>query len=134
MNDQPGKVYLELRYFPSPKQERSMLTARFAECSARQGKFWQFHDVLIPRQHRWRTLADPRPVLTQFAKEAGLDLPGLELCLKDKSVTELILEERNDAKALGVRRTPTYFINDKMLVGLESLRQELEQYSGESDH
>ncbi len=133
MNDHPDQVYLELKFF-STSGKHSLLSARFAECAARQGKFWPFHDLLIRRQHQWKKLADAHTAFEQMAKDIDLDLSRLEKCLEDKSIAKLILKEKTDAKSLGIRRTPTYFVNGTMVVGLKSLKQELKQYFGGSDH
>jgi protein-disulfide isomerase len=134
MNDHPGGVYLELKYFPALKHERSVLSARFAECAARQDKFWAFHDLLIQRQYRWTRLSDARPAVEEIARDAELDMSQLEACMKDPSVEQSILKERKSAESAGIKRTPTYYVNGKMVVGLRSLKQELKLHFEASDH
>ena len=43
----PGRMYLEVKYFPLPGHKWGMPSARYAECAARQNKFWLFVDILI---------------------------------------------------------------------------------------
>jgi len=74
MNNHPDEVYLELKFFPASGQKHSLLSARFAECADRQGKFWPFHDLLVQRQHRWKKLSDAHPAFEQIAKDVDLDL------------------------------------------------------------
>jgi protein-disulfide isomerase len=40
----------------------------------------------------------------------------------------VINDEKSLGQALGIRSTPTYFINNKMVVGTKSLQDELKTY------
>jgi len=119
-----------MKYFPLASQKHSLPSARYAECAARQGKFWPFHDLVLQRQAGWKKHNDARPAFDQIAKEIGLDLNELEVCLKDESVVKLILSEKAEGKALRINRTPTYFINGKRVISSRSMMRELNKLSG----
>ena len=119
-----------MKYFPLASKKHSLPSARYAECAARQGKFWPFHDLVLRRQKEWKKHRDARPAFEQVAKEIGLDLNELAVCLEDESVVKLILSEKAEGKALRINRTPTYFINGKMVISSRSMIRELNNLLG----
>lgn len=128
LKEYPEKISIELKYFPLAMHSHAFKSAYYAECAARQGKFWPFHDLLIERQKQWRVLKDAEPTFQNMAKEIELDSIELEACLQDKQVTEKIMKDRNEGQLLGVKSTPTYFINKKMVVGSKFLEKKLKAY------
>ena len=124
----PDRIYAEVKYFPLPGHPYGMLSARYAECAARQKRFWPFVDKLIERQSLWASLHDPIPAFHEIAKQTGVNSFQLDNCLNDKYLDEAILTEKTIGASLGIQSTPTYFINDKMLVGTKSLQEELNKF------
>ena len=118
-------MYLELKYFPLNSHFHSFTCARFAQCAAQQGKFWPFHDLMFDRQSEWKSFTSVNAVFRQMAQEVDLDLNKLDACLKDEKVEKVIWEDKEKGNALGVRQTPTYFINEEMVVGTKSLEDTL---------
>ncbi|MBI5150324.1 MAG: thioredoxin domain-containing protein [Candidatus Omnitrophica bacterium] len=127
MADHPGSVRLELKYFPLKMHRHGLEVARYAECAARQGKFWPFHDLLLERQANWSRLMDTAPAFALISGEVGLDPQRLKACLKDASVDAFITQNRLEGENRGVKSTPTYYVNGKMVVGINSLQSELTQ-------
>ena len=125
MAEHPVGIRLELKYFPLPSHHHGFLAARYAECAAQQGKFWPFHDALIARQPNWSRLTDATPAFALIAQEVALDPGRLEVCLNDKSVDALIQQSHLEGERRGVKSTPTYYVNGKMVVGVQSLEPEL---------
>lgn len=121
----PDKFYLEMKYYPLGMHRHAFVAAQYAECSAQQNKFWPFHDLVVERQNQWRDLQSATDTFRQIAQEAELDLKRLDVCLQDERVYRVILEEKQKGTMLGVKSTPTYFINEKMVVGYRSLGTEL---------
>lgn len=130
----PGKIRLELKYYPLSIHQHAFLSAHYAECAARQGQFWPFHDYLIDKQEYWAKLSDAKPTFELFAEWSQLDPRELKNCLEDKSVEGFILKDKSEGKMLGVKSTPTYFVNDKMFVGFEQLEAELKRLLNENNH
>lgn len=127
MAEHPAAIRLELKYFPLQSHRHGFLSARYAECAARQVKFWPFHDQLIERQANWSRLMDATPAFALIAQDIGLDTDRLGACLKDTSVDALIEQNRLEGARRGVKSTPTYYVNGKMVVGFKSLESELGQ-------
>ena len=125
IKNEPSRFYLEAKYFPLEMHMHALRAARYAECSARQGKFWPMHDLLFKQQSYWAGLLNPEPVFGEMVKSIQLDPKKLEQCLADPGVIERIYKDRNEGKTREIKSTPTYFINDKMIVGTQNLEKEL---------
>ena len=122
----PGKIYLEVKYFPLERNHiHAVRAARYAECASRQGKFWKVHDLLMKRQAEWRDLLNAEPLFENIVQTAQLDPQKLDVCLAEDSVSDLIIREKKEGQARGIVSTPTYFVNGKMVVGPAGLKKEL---------
>ncbi len=119
-------IYFEVKYFPL-SHSHSLESAVYAECSAEQNKFWEFTGLLMGRQAQWRTLADPIPTYRQMAQEAGLDLSLLETCVQGDEARAFVDADKAYGESKFIQATPTCFINEKMFVGYESVKKELER-------
>ncbi len=71
-------IHLKIKYFPLKMHKHAVLSARYAECAARQNKFWSFHDYLFKGQANWKKLIDAKPVFEFIAKDVGMDLKELK--------------------------------------------------------
>ena len=121
----PSLIQFELKHYPLAMHAHGFTTSRYAECAAEQGKFWPFQDMLLARQSNWKRLADADPAFRQIAEEVHLDLHALQACLQDEAIDRAIEKDKEEGRRLGIRSTPTYFVNGKMLVGKKALEEEL---------
>ncbi len=125
----PNDIYLQVKYFPLTNMHRhAMTSALFSECAARQGKFWALNGLMMPQQSQWAQLLSAYPVFENMAQEAGIDTQKLDACLASDDARRVINDEKSLGQSLGISSTPTYFINDKMVVGTKSLKEELKTY------
>jgi protein-disulfide isomerase len=125
----PNDLYIQVHYFPLTNMHRhALISALYSECAARQGKFWQLDDLMIPQQEQWEQLINPEPVFQSMAQQVGMNLDQLNTCLSSDDARKVINDEKNVGQSLGITSTPTYFINGKMVVGTQSLRDELKNY------
>ena len=131
MEEHPGRIRVEVKYFPLKMHKHGVLSARYAECASRQEKFWPFHDNLFEQQKNWMKLIDAKSAFEFIAKDTGLDLKELAVCLEDETIDDVIQKNKKEGEALGVKSTPTYFINGKMVVGAKLLKVELNKLIGE---
>ena len=129
MRKYPGQIFLEMRYFPL-QLSHGAITARFTECALKQNKFWQAHDALIDRKKEWISLPNPEGFFLKIAVDEQMNAPAIEACWNDPNLYDEIMDVKHLGKELGVRSTPTYFINGKMVVGAKKLMQELEALLG----
>ena len=125
----PNDIHVAMKYFPLISVHKHAMTgSMYAECAARQGKFWALHDLLVTRQAQWAPLISAEGMFTQFAREAGMDVNALGRCLASGDLEPAIMQDRDLGRSLGVQSTPTYFINNKMVVGSKSMSDEMDQY------
>jgi len=127
----PDKVYVEYRHFPISAIHRHALKAAiYAECAAKQDKFWPFHDLLFAKSKWWGRGISAEWRFDEMAQEVGLNLNELHICKDKEDIEKTVMTEKEAAGKMGVRATPTYFINGKMIVGPKSLITEVEKLLG----
>jgi protein-disulfide isomerase len=86
-----------------------------ARCADAQGRFWQFRELLFA--------GDPKSgdALKASAGTANLDLAAYDRCMAAGAGRSAIDADAADAKRLGVKSTPTFFINGRELEGPATL-------------
>ena len=101
----PGRILFAFRHLPlrsiHPQAQRA---AQLAECSARQGKFWEMHDLLFMSSGRLDEILDSRSI-----GKLGLDMNGLNNCLGSDS-SNRVQKDGTEAATLGISGTPTFLI------------------------
>lgn len=108
------KVQLIVRY--TLFHGNSELAAKASEAAARQGKFWEFHELLFTAQHEWSHKQFPaNEYFEKYAKDLSMDVEKFKADMKDLSIMENIAKDMEEGAKLGVRATPTFFINGKIL-------------------
>jgi protein-disulfide isomerase/uncharacterized membrane protein len=88
------------------------LAACAAECAGKQGRFWDYHDVLFENNENLE-----RESLFRYARELALDLPAFRTCLDDPRTLARVGEDVKAGTRAGVRSTPTLFINGRTVEG-----------------
>lgn len=127
MKEYPNDIYFIYKYYPL-SELNSTVSAVYGECAARQDRFWIMHDILFDRQSQWRALRKVEPMLEIIARDAGLDLGELSACVGGKGARSVVMTEKMLGDSYFVKSTPTYFINKEMVVGVESLKEFLEDH------
>jgi len=87
------------------------------QCAAEQDAFFAMGDLLFSRQSDWKKESEPRPVFVRLAGELGLDLGAYESCLDSEEVLAVIDANTRVARQVGIRSTPTFFVNGFPLQG-----------------
>lgn len=110
-NEFGDKLRVVFRHFPIEKHENATLAACAAEAAAQQGKFWEMADALFRTQWMWGKAPAPRTALIDRAKELGLNVPQFEDDLDAASTRARVDADTARGAALGVKSTPSIFIN-----------------------
>jgi protein-disulfide isomerase len=114
-----GKVKLEFRMYPFIGQE-SWNAAQAADAAGEQGKFWEYHDALFNAQGaRENGGAFTYDNLVSIAKNVGLDVAKFEESFGSNKYLDPIQKEADAAHGAGVSSTPTFFVGDKKISGLQ---------------
>ena len=110
-----GKVKILFRPFPfDPYATAGAMLAQCVVPKARVG----FLDVLFKRQMQWIQSEEPMQQLQALARQAGLSEADFVVCLKDENLLNGIrYMQKAAAEELGVRSTPTFFINGEKVQG-----------------
>lgn len=90
--------------------------AQGAECAGEQGRFWEYHDKLFANQGG---LAFSQSKLKQYAQELKLNVQNFGRCVESGRYTKKVEGETALAASLGVRGTPSFFVNNRLLVGAQ---------------
>ena len=106
----PGKIKLVFKNFPIRSHNYAVKAAVAALAAETQGKFWEFHDTLFNNYNR---LNDQK--IQEIVGLLGLDATKFEEQQKNPAVTERIRQDYQEGIQLGVKGTPTIFINGKKL-------------------
>lgn len=114
-----GKVRLAFVNYPLNVHQNAIPAAEYAMCAAAQDKFWQMHDALFASQERWAALEKPESALEQVATSAGVDLTQLRACVSAHKMRALIEADHEKATRAGVRATPSFFIGNQLLEGVQ---------------
>jgi len=114
MTNYKGKIKHVIRYAPFHKD--SDYVVKLLEATKKQGKYAQTLEALFRYQNQWvkHHVPDKR-ILWQLMKHVGLNLEQLKKDFNDPKLDELVKQEIADAKTLGVKKTPQFFVNGKML-------------------
>lgn len=119
-----GKLRLVVRW--APFHEGSADVVRVLEAARLQGLFWETLDLLYSTQQMWthhhRVYLDR---VWPLLPRAGLDVERLRRDFDDPRITAIIEQDLADARALGVQKTPGFFVNGRPLepFGFEPLVQ-----------
>ena len=112
----PGKIRLVYRHFPLTSiHPDAMSAAEAAMCAGEQDAFWTFHEKLFSSE------ALGNNTYIQYAQDLGLNMNNFESCLSDRKYQQAVNDDLNFAVDLGIRSTPTFFINGIALVGAQPL-------------
>ena len=127
MSKHPGKIFLQVRFFPIQGHSHGLRSAIYGECAAEQNKFWDFYDLVFEKQPEWSALKDIEAIFHDYAKSARIDIKKLDVCVEDPKTEQAVAGEKQKAKDLGINTTPTFFIRGKMVTGIKNAIEELDK-------
>jgi protein-disulfide isomerase len=108
------------REFPLPIHAHAQEAAFAAEAAAHQGRFWQMHDLLYREQAVWSKSTDARALFNAYAGMLQLDLDRFKKDIDSIEVRQQVELDQHRGAAIGVKNTPTIFINNEAVEGTKS--------------
>ncbi len=108
----PKDVRFVFKNYPLPFHPNAMPAAKAAVAAGKQGKFFEMHDKLFENQ---RTLAPDKYL--EWAKEIGLDIEQFKKDMEAPETAASITQDMKEAGEVGVRGTPSFFIDGKQPAG-----------------
>jgi len=101
-------VVIVFKHFPLSFNKDSKPAAAASMCANAQGRFWEYHDVLFANM---RALGADE--LREYAAQVELDLERFDACVAAREHEGRVEADVAEARAAGVRGTPTLFINGR---------------------
>ena len=115
-----GKVkYIFLNFPLEQIHPYAFKAAEAAECSRRQGKYWEMHDRLFANQQ-----ALGRTDLFRYAEDSGVSPGGFEACLNGEMESK-IKADISLANSFQINSTPTFLFGKILPDGAIELRRKL---------
>jgi protein-disulfide isomerase len=111
--DHASSLRVIFRNFPFTIHQHAHEAAYAAEAAGLQGRFWEMHDLLYREQAVWAKTKDVQPLFDSYAGMIGLDLEQFRKDAAGEQVKAKVESDQKRGEALGVRNTPTIFINNQ---------------------
>ncbi len=108
------KVRFVFKDFPLGSHARATPAAVAAHCAGEQGKYWEMNEVLLNNQQQ---LGDAE--LVQHAASVGVDTEAFEACQSSGKYEPLVMADMKEGERVGVRATPTFFVNGIQVSGAQ---------------
>ncbi|HSO38612.1 MAG TPA: DsbA family protein [Labilithrix sp.] len=112
----PGKVKVAFKHRPLPMHDHARLAAKASLAAEAQGRFWQYHDVLLAHRD-----ALDRASLEGYAQTVGLDAKRFAKDLDDPRTEARVSADELQASKLHVEGTRTAFVNGRRITGAQPL-------------
>jgi len=111
-----GKVRLIFKDYPISNHEFAQKASEATYCAGEQDEnsFWQMHVDLFSNQDKFS-----REYFSTLATDYGLNVKAFDACMDSDKYRNLILKNRNEGKEKEVTATPTIFINNTKLLGVQ---------------
>ncbi len=123
-----SQMRLVIRYMPYHKNSKMMV--QILEAARKQNKYWETLELLFQYQPEWGDHHNPKPELVwTYLPELGLDIEKLKQDMNDPQILINLEQDIRDAKKVGIKGTPSFYVNGKPLLKfgpehLEKLIQE----------
>ena len=103
---------------PLPMHAQAKLAAEAALCAGDQDKFWEMHDWLFANKDNIS-----HDTLAAQAEAMSLDVPTFTACVNDGTYRQQVDADTAEANSFGIRGTPGFVINGRVLSGAQPLDQ-----------
>jgi protein-disulfide isomerase len=111
-----GKVYYVYRSLGDWLGPDSQRAAEAAYCAGDQEKYWEYHDALFSNLG---LVSFSTENLRKLGLELGLDVGEFTTCLESNRYQSRVLMDLQDGLKAGVRGTPSFLINGKLVAGAQ---------------
>jgi protein-disulfide isomerase len=114
----PKDVRIVFKNFPLPFHTQAEGAALAALCANDQNPeaFWKMHDMMFENQNKLDV-----ETLKENAKKIGLKADAFNECLSSEKLKSLIEADKKQGGELGIKSTPTIFVNGKLVQGAQDI-------------
>jgi len=127
----PDEIRLVVRYAPFHRGAGAVVA--ILEAAKKQGKFWPALEAVLAAHADWtqnNTVHMNR--VWKHLDGLGLDIEQIKADMTAPAIARAIAQDLDDAKALNVNRTPSFFVNGQPLLnfGYEPLKAMVDEALG----
>ena len=118
-----GVLNVTVRHMPLNMHANAVPAALAVEAAAAQGKHLEMANKLFNTQNDWKNIKERdklRTLFNDYAKELGLNTEEFDKVLLASDTVKPIQRDYDHAVKIGVKGTPTFVVNDKVVEGLDS--------------
>lgn len=118
-----GIMNVTVRHMPLNMHANAVPAALAVEAAAAQGKHVEMANKLFNTQNDWKNIKERdklRTLFNDYAKELGLNVEEFDKVLLASDTVKPIQRDYEHAVKIGVKGTPTFVVNDKVVEGLDS--------------
>lgn len=92
-------------------------------CAYKQNNeaFWKMHDYFFAKQQEISP-SNAAEKINEAAKQAGLNVTDFDACIKSPEAMQKVEMEMQEGNSVGVRSTPTFFVNGSRIVGAQEFQ------------
>ena len=109
------QIRLVYRDFPLTSiHSNATPAAAAANCAREQDMYWEYNEMLFDMR-----LNLGKSTYVSYAEELGLDMEAFNECLDSDRYLEEVMADYDYAANLGIRSTPTFFVNGIPVVGAQ---------------
>lgn len=118
-----GIMNVTVRHMPLNMHANAVPAALAVEAAEAQGKHLEMANKLFNTQNDWKNIKERdklRTLFNDYAKELGLNVEEFDKVLLASDTVKPIQRDYDHAVKIGVKGTPTFVVNDKVVEGLDS--------------
>ena len=118
-----GIMNVTVRHMPLNMHANAVPAALAVEAATAQGKHLEMANKLFATQNDWKGISERdklRTLFNDYAKELGLNVEEFDKTLVASDTVKPIQRDYEHAVKIGVKGTPTFVVNDKVVEGLDS--------------
>lgn len=118
-----GIMNVTVRHMPLNMHANAVPAALAVEAAEAQGKHLEMANKLFATQNDWKNIKERdklRTLFNDYAKELGLNVEEFDKVLLASDTVKPIQRDYDHAVKIGVKGTPTFAVNDKVVEGLDS--------------
>ncbi len=108
LDQYPDKVKMVPMNYPLTKHRFARRAAQASMAANAQGKYWEYRRMLF---ENYRSINEAK--LLDIARRLGLDMSRFSKELNSTEIQSFITKDLMEGRRIGVRGTPTVFVNGK---------------------
>jgi len=110
IKQQPDRYRLAFRNFPLGRWPWSFPEARAAEAAAKQGKFWEMHDIMFAHQADVESPTFSLNSILAWAKSIGLNIEKFKHDIDTEEIRDRVTHDHDIGWTNNINLTPSFFI------------------------